>query len=196
SSMEDAALAVLLPLVSEPAAGGAEKIMPVNGAAAFKRKWDVMKGSQNNLMPDASLKYAEVTICGPTTQALSSGSGEVDFDDPALGGAADWQKSESTKLRVQVTFNYRMAIPFANMVIHRAARDQDLPYVLRMVNTPGGASYVPLVEKANQYTQIAKDKKIYIMPIRATYTMRMQSAIFVNQAPIPSDNLCIFPFHQ
>jgi hypothetical protein len=153
-----------------------------------------MRGSQNNQMPDASLKYAEVTICGPVSGSLSASNGEVDFDNPEKGGSDDWQESETTKLRIQVTFNYRMAIPFANMVIHRAARNQELPAVLRLVNTPGGATYQPLVAAINKYTQIAEDKKVYIMPIRATYTMRMQSAIFVNQAPIPGSNLCIFPF--
>jgi hypothetical protein len=193
AAMEDAALAVLLPMASQSVYGGAETIRPANGAANFGRKWNDLAISGNNQMPDVGLKYAEVTICGPLRGDVPGGSGEVDFDDPSVASSADWQRSERTKLRVQVTFNYRMPIPFANMVIHRASRNRELPYVLRLNNQ--GPTQSMVGERIDLYSRIADGTGVYVLPIRATYTMRMQSNLYVNQAPLPDDNQCVFTFH-
>src|SRR5690349_5111099 len=70
--MERAALAVLLPLLSARAPGndGIEYIRPVGSASEFQTKWNEVLQNQ---MPGTSLKYADVTICGPTKEDIPGG---------------------------------------------------------------------------------------------------------------------------
>jgi hypothetical protein len=186
--MRSAALAVLLPLVSEDRGGG-EYIKSVTSASDFSAKWK-WDGVKTNKMPEARLPYVDVTICGPLSGDLRpSDKDEVNFDDPDWSVAyGEWKKSELTKLRIQVTFNYRMPIPFANQVIHAASRNRDLPSVLRM-SDPKTRRPV----KNDVYNQLAEDG-LYILPIRATYTMRMQSNLFPGIKPLPKSNACVFAF--
>src|SRR5262249_48309188 len=128
SVMERAALAVLLPLLSQDSGGG-EFIKTINNASDFQEKWQ-WPGITSNSMPDTGIPYAEVTICGPSTKEVSGT--ELDFDDPRTAASVDWQASHRTKLRIQVTLNYRMPIPFANWVIHAAAFNRDIPWLMRM----------------------------------------------------------------
>jgi hypothetical protein len=182
--MERAALAVMLPLVSEDRSGG-EYIQTINSAADFKTKWSTQGVTQNE-MPDAKMKYIEVVTCGPL-QGDAGGKKELDFDDPNIAGQAGWKESQRTKLRVQATFNYRMPIPFANWVIHAAAMNKEVPWVLRMgkKNTaPTGFEH----SRYAKYKSAASDGH-YILPIRAAYTMRMQSNIYVSQ--LPESNECL-----
>jgi hypothetical protein len=179
--MERAALAVLLPLVSEDRSGG-EFIQSINSASDFQTKWTTA-GVLANTMLDTGLKYVEVTTCGPTTAELGGSARELDFDDPQVAASDDWQRSNRTKLRIQVTFNYRMPIPFANWVIHKAAMNREIPMLMRM-GKPGmrpsqiGAQYAA-----------AADAGVFVLPIRAAYTMRMQSNLYVSQ--LPGSNACL-----
>src|SRR6185503_14295061 len=113
-----------------PVSGGAETIRPTNGASAYLQKLSRPE-YQTNRMPDTGLEYVELTICGPLKNDMG-GKDEVDFDDPAFAARSQWQQSEATKLRVQVTFNYRMPIPFANWVIHKISLNQELPWVIAL----------------------------------------------------------------
>ncbi|MFP2933995.1 TadE/TadG family type IV pilus assembly protein, partial [Pyxidicoccus sp. 3LG] len=113
--MERAAVAVLLPLVSR-GSNGAETLKTINSASDFQAKWG-WDGVKDNMMSDAQVPFAQVVICGPLSSELPGGAREVDFDDPAMTASEDWAQGQRTKLRIQVTFNYRMPIPFANMVI-------------------------------------------------------------------------------
>ncbi|WP_306817976.1 TadE/TadG family type IV pilus assembly protein [Archangium lipolyticum] len=193
--MERAAVAVLLPMVSQDRGGG-EYIKSINSASDFKAKWS-WNGVLTNKMPDANLKFAKVTVCGPLKKEFSGSAKEVDFDDPefSTGGYEEWQKGQRTKLRIQVTFNYRMPIPFANWVIHATARNREVPELLRM-GKPEGAER-SLARKAglsgDPYADAAR-KGLYIMPIRATYTMRMQSNLYLTKNGLPEENKCIFTF--
>ncbi|WP_426749164.1 TadE/TadG family type IV pilus assembly protein [Myxococcus sp. Y35] len=191
--MEKAALAVLLPLLSVPS--GVENrahIPPVGSAAEFQRKWQDLRG---NRIPSTSLKHAEVTICGPTQGDVGGGGPELDFDDPRNTAPTGWRASHRTKLRVQVTFNYRMIIPFADWVIYQASRNRDVPALMRMRGKDA-----PVEESADRrdrseaQLEEAAAQRIYIAPIRATYTMRMQSNFFLNRAALPRSNECVFPF--
>lgn len=186
--MERAALAVLLPLVSQDNGGG-EYIKSVTSASDFSSKW-AWPGVLTNRMPDAGLKYAEVTICGPLKNEFPGGQQEVDFDDPAIASSDDWQKGQRTKLRIQVTFNYRMPIPFANVVIHAISRNRAIPSVLRMSSdsSPKGP------ERHDVYNMLARARSLYILPIRATYTMRMQSNFSLRDNTLPTSNRCVFMF--
>jgi hypothetical protein len=189
--MERAALAVLLPVLSRSNGGGAEHVRSVLGPGDFEAKW-AWPEVRANQMPDADMKLVEVTICGPWRGDFSSSAREIDFDDPAMAtaGREDWQKGQRTKLRIQVTLNYRMPIPFANRIIHSAAWARTIPEVLLM-----GTSDSPPPRKAwfEPYLRAA-DKGLYIHPIRATYTMRMQSNFLPGTHPLPESNACIFAF--
>lgn len=176
--MEFAALAVLLPLVSQDRSG-AEYIQTLGNASDFQEKWSTA-GIITNQMPDLGMKYVEVMTCGPSTKEVSGQ--EVDFDDPEVAASDEWLRSHRTKLRIQVTFNYRMPIPFANMVIHAAAMNRELPWVLRL-----GKPTTSTHGYENKY-EASADEGIYVLPIRAAYTMRMQSNLYVSQ--LPSSNEC------
>ncbi|RJS16510.1 pilus assembly protein [Corallococcus sp. H22C18031201] len=190
AQMEKAALGVLLPMLSK-SSGGAEYIKTVTSGTDFAAKFTWPEVNRN-LMPDTGMKYAVVTICGPTTQTAGlSGGGEYDFDDPKNTANDDWDQGQRTKLRVQVTFNYRMPIPFADMVLFNLARARELPSVLRLGKTPQKER---AFKKFEQYDAAARNRH-YILPIRATYTMRMQSNFFLSKNPLPKDNECVFTWN-
>jgi hypothetical protein len=187
--MERAALAVMLPLVSEDRSGG-EYIKSINSASDFTAKWNAA-GVAKNEMPDAKMKYVEIMTCGPLKKD-AGGKEELDFDDPKVAGSAGWRESQRTKLRVQATFNYRMPIPFANWVIHAAALNKEVPWVLRMGKSDGKPSSFEKDDegkKRHQKYREAASAGHYILPIRAAYTMRMQSNIYVSQ--LPESNECL-----
>jgi hypothetical protein len=191
--MERAALAVLLPMVSRDTGGG-EHIKPVHQAEDFAAKWRWPEVSANR-MREADLPYVHVTICGPTSQEFPSNVREVPFDAPAYTVNQDWQQGQRTKLRVQVTFNYRMPIPFANQVIWFAARNREVPLVLRMGKAEGPERPLKDARGGDTYSRLA-DHGVYVQPIRATYTMRMQSNFLPRKAghALPEKNSCVFPF--
>ncbi|MCP3137497.1 TadE family protein [Pyxidicoccus xibeiensis] len=188
--MERAALAALLPLVSRDAGNGVEHIQPVDGAERFLAKWRQWQEVRENVMP-GGLPVAEVTVCGPLARDMPTGVDQVDFDDPRWAGASGWHESMRTKLRVQVTFNYRMPIPFANMVIYSIAHHRSVPSMLRL-ERPRRASDPPASPQA-AYDALASNG-VYVLPIRATYTLRMQSNLFPRQDSLPEKNRCVFPF--
>lgn len=186
--MERAALAVLMPMLSRDI-GGVEQIKPVLSDADYREK-RLWSGIRNNLIPESgSLKYAEVTICNPVQEQMM-GRNELDFDDPDVAASSDWRDSQRTKLVVQVTFNYRMPIPFANMIIHRIASGQEVAWIMRM----GEGTVLPA--RNDEYARLAREQKLYVLPIRANYAMRMQSNIYVTRAPIPQRNECVIPFNK
>ncbi len=179
--MERAALAVLLPLASEGRNGG-EFIQPLTRAEDFQRKWSGRRLSDNQ-MADADFPYAEVTLCGPVRKDAPGGMREVDFDDPGLASDKEWRRSQRTKLRIQLTLYYRMPIPFANQLIHAIALHKEIPWVMRM------GSRDPRPHQLQQRYDEAASRGIYILPIRAAYTMRMQSNLHVSQ--LPEANECL-----
>jgi hypothetical protein len=176
ADMERAALAVMLPLVSEDRGGG-EYIQSITSASDFNQKWTKAK---DNKMKDMNMPYVQVMTCGPSKKEVSGK--EVDFDDPAIAGATDWKASHQTKLRIQVTFNYRMPIPFANWVIHAAAMNRDVPLVMRLGKPE---------TNTNRFEGKYKDTSqgVYVLPIRAAYTMRMQSNVYTTE--LPEKNECL-----
>jgi len=197
--MEAAALAVLLPILSTRSGGpkGAEYVRPVGSGQEFTEKWNELR---NNQMQGIGLKYAEVTICGPSKEEISGGE-EFDFDLPDNVSSEDgWRANHRTKLRIQVTLNFRLVVPFADWVIYQSARAREIPMMLRMGKLKDeerqktqGRKFGGAATGESPY-ETAAGQGIYIMPIRATYNMRMQSSIFMNQAPIPEKNECILPF--
>lgn len=190
SKMQYAATAALLPVIAHRGSG-ADYVPKTAGAASFLQKWITTNMMQGRMIDYPALRYAEVQTCGPLKNEVGGGK-EVDFDDPkvhwgAPGSAPNWTNSKINKLRVQVTLNYRMIIPFANVVIHGIFTNMGTNPVLHLGKTgrnPGGL-------KNTDYL-VPRMMGLYIIPIRATYTMRMQSNIFTDQ--LPTENKCKFTF--
>jgi len=192
--MERAALAVLLPLVSRDTGGG-EYIQPTHAAGDFSSKWNWSQVLTNR-MDEADLPHVQVTICGPLQRNFPGNPREVNFDAPAYAVSTDWEQGQRTKLRIQVTFNYRLPIPFANWVIFNAARQREVPWLMRMGKAKGAERSFQDARGRDLYSGLA-ERGIYAHPIRATYTMRMQSNFLPQKAgyELPERNLCVFPFH-
>lgn len=191
--MERAALAVLLPMVSRDTGGG-ESIKPTHAAEDFSSKWNWSQVLANK-MDEADLPYVQVTICGPVKGNFPGNPREVNFDAPAYAVNDDWEKGQRTKLRIQVTFNYRLPIPFANWVIWNAARNREVPWLMRMGKAKGEQRTFQDARGQDLYAGLA-ERGIYAHPIRATYTMRMQSNFLPQKAghELPQENKCVFPF--
>jgi hypothetical protein len=204
--MERAAVAVLLPMISFQR-DGIEKVMPVKDAWSYAEKVELVRF---NHMIEGELPYAEVKICGPTktnaklttgidSVAQKAGS-EVQFDAPMNVSEMDWKSSERTKLRVEVTFNYRLPIPFANMLIYwivRGQEDADLLWTIKLGEEQTKLKNDLLTERA-QYDLMAHAHLGYVLPIRATYSMRMMSDLYPDKSgfELPSSNTCEIPFKK
>lgn len=192
--MERAALAVLLPMISR-GSNGTEHMMTVNSPSDFQQKW-MWQEVLTNQITSTSIPYAKVTICGPLSGDLGAASGEVDFDNPEkITSSGDWKDSQRSKLRIQLTFNYRMVIPFADLVIYNIARARELPYVIRL-GLDGDTTRKEYLSKDMGAYDAAADQKVYVIPIRATYTMRMQSNLYLGKNKLPGSNTCLFSFQD
>jgi hypothetical protein len=196
--MTNAATAALLPMISWQR-NGVEKIMPVSSATKYVEK---MLAVRALALADAPV---EVTICGPVKKNVRSttgidpvakrNTGEVQFDAPMQIDKSDWLSFDRTKLRIEVTFNYRMPIPFANMIIYQIARGQenaDLMLITRL----GDKGLHKLHEARLRYDAMARAGLGYTLPIRASYTMRMMSDLYPDKSgyALPTENLCHFSF--
>jgi len=164
------------------------------------------------------LEQVKVVICGPVRGDLDNSStdpigdwdqqavhgtgspNEIDFDDPYIstengepivaGGAMarTMRYAARTKLRIQIQFNYRMPIPFANWVIARSYTGMQLPMVLRM-----GLERNPLPPVKMKYLKVADavEQGVYVVPINVNYAMRMQSNFFMQRNRLPASNECV-----
>lgn len=137
--------------------------------------------------PRKALKQA-----GPTNQAPppdpddpdpTGGGGQPQQQTPGVspGQNSDWKSFNATKLQIQVTVFYRMYIPFANWMVWRLAsgKEQGSPKKMRWLgwkDDPGRATTrTHSVDTLNnQLISLANNRK-YVMPIRTSYAMRMQS---------------------
>lgn len=198
--MTNAALAVLLPVVGYKAGGGGEAYNRTRDSSDLKSAWDRMKDNEHK--DGDSLKVVDVRVCNPTSETL--GGDSVDFDDPAIMNAAgSWQQLDKGKLSVQVTFNYRLVIPFVNMVIWNITRADQVSTQLLQVTRLGTDKngQIQGIRKINSTKTTSDDSKIddlgkngkYFLPIRAAFAMRMQSN-FLSKFPLPSKNDCVINF--
>jgi hypothetical protein len=197
SMMEAAALAALLPIVARTVSGGETfiKTTDAGGAkTAFQQFWD---GSKVKNHEGTSLPVLTITICNPTSSTAETG----DWDFPS-GDVSNWETNDKTKLTVQVLFNYRLVIPFANMVLWRITRGEENAEMLRVTrlgaqtlpgNIKARGNVAATTKLAGAYTSAA-DNNIYVIPIRANWNMRMQSNFLPSKYPLPSENLCGIPF--
>jgi hypothetical protein len=197
--MENSALAAVLPMVAPLTR---QTVFHIEDAQSFLTSFVEAKATA------ALLKPAEVEICTPTREHLGNGGGGqqgVSFDDPAVvnveGG--DWKAFDKTRLSVQVTFNYRMPIPFANMMLFWIAMGEEQQHenlmMVTRTNTGNNEQHqensVGNTDRTSTYRMLAS-AGIYVVPIRASWSMRMQSDLFPDQGccEIPQENKCKIPF--
>ena len=136
-------------------------------------------------------KIVSVEIISPKMGNFGGALGgkEIEFDNIREGDEG-WRKS--TRLSIQVTYLYTMRIPFANRIIHTAyiagQVGQELygavwnPQMAEGETGLRNVSPVDLSGRGDSLTQQLwqaaqgnSDKAVFMIPLRATYTMRMQS---------------------
>lgn len=178
-AMEAVAVAVALPLLSDPGGGmhGLSKSYD-SDTWALKYKHAAFRTNQ---MTGLELKFASVEIKAPTRCELPLLEGEandvfgekfVPFDLVTTGG-----RGILTKLRIELTINLPMIIPFANMVIFSFWRGANaLPFVNRKPTAPVADAAVDGYDRARQ-------AGVYVLPIRAQYAMKMHSDFPLSALP-------------
>ncbi len=199
--MVAAALAVLVPTISK----SSHAVHRTLSATDFTSSFNDVK---NNKMPeDGQTPYVEIMVCSPNKELLESSGDELDFDSEAAisheemrgstsPGEAGWKGFDKGRLAIQVTYNYRMVIPFADMILYRifmAQERTDLMWTFRL------GKQDPQVEQqrklAEKYDSLA-NRGTYVFPIRANFLMRMQSSLFPDQSghELPQKNECVLRF--
>ena len=201
--MEKAAVAVLLPVIGHTVQGG-EAYSKTNDPATIGKAWTLLR---DNVHPGTGLKIVHVRICNPTSQSLQgvSGGSSIDFDDMDKMNAAkdeSWQELDKGKLIIQLTLNYRMVIPFANMVLWNITRADEIGKGLVETVRLGPANKaVAGVSQKNAFDAdvdpYAAQHK-YFLPMRMSFGMRMQSNFFPgkNGFDLPSTNDCVITFKK
>jgi hypothetical protein len=229
SAMERAAMQVLLPMVVLGAPSTGEHHLVFSPSpVAYKARWDEVASGRAgpeyhfrdpHRPADRRGRILDVIICNPS--GAIQGNHE-NFDSPfttqtngsAGGGWGRWNKSW---LAVQVSFYYRMPIPFANSVLWHLARgdeDRGTMEVLRMerhgapppaggpagppltMDLPGGRDPLSLA-----HFDDPASSKIFILPLRASYGLRMHSNFLgernnqntPDDFKLPISNRCITP---
>ena len=126
-------------------------------------------------------RLVEVTIVNPTLSDFGTRGREIEFDK--------FENRAQTRLSIKITYMYMMRVPFANWIIHQAwiagaAGKQLYGAIWNPQETIGETGFTsvapataptffmdPKVATAAKLAQAG----VYMVPITATYTMRMQS---------------------
>ncbi|GMU60149.1 MAG: hypothetical protein AMXMBFR34_19120 [Myxococcaceae bacterium] len=182
AAMEKAALAVLLPMSGRRAGQSFFKASPGD----FASSWAKAK-SMDQANSDSS-KLLDLTICNPT------GSYTDDFDNPAgaLGrDADDWQQANRGRLSIQLTFYYQLVIPFVNGVLWHIVAGTEKTELMRTLRlSPKTPKWMASGSGRTVHSFSGPaNANIYILPIRASWSMRMQSN-YLSKYPLPSKNEC------
>jgi hypothetical protein len=143
-------------------------------------------------------QVVEVTILNPTRDAFGDGE-ELDFDDIGTDETAASLRA-ANRLTIEVRYLYIMRVPFANWVIHHAWLSQRAGISLygAIWNPQGGepgATGLSAEDFEVTYGEISRGLRgddpvirqvaragssgAYVIPLYATYTMRMQSNLFL-----------------
>lgn len=217
--MEKAAMAVLLPMVGRDT--DYSGLYKTDSAGNYATGW----AAQKNLTVTNGVSMVEVTVCNPTSGMFDSskdfddpkavsgalpkdttnsgdgsdsdGSEDPPPDPPPAPQLLDWKGFDSSKLMVQVTFYYRMFVPFANGVLWwmvYGQENRELLRTLRVGEKPtthrGGLNGKDTTQELYDLAQAGK----YILPIRASYAVRMMSN--VKAGTLPSRNHCQVPWKK
>jgi hypothetical protein len=200
--MERAALAVLLPTIKQ---SGSPVVFNTQQASDYAMAFPQV--ANNRMLEDGSTKFVEVMVCIPNMEILANGKDEYDFDAEDQVGTTSgrgsssldqqsWKDFDRGRLSIQLTYNYRMIIPFADMMLYLIFTGQeaaDLMFTIRIPDDDPAA--VRTRQSIRRLNQLAA-RGIYVMPIRANYVMRMQSSLFPGQDghKIPQKNECVLRF--
>jgi hypothetical protein len=189
--MRRAALSVLLPLTTGQ--GRDPLVKNVNGSNKYLSAYNDVVRSRSGT--DNGVDIAKITICNPTSRDVGP---NVDFDDPNEtgdeGNDPSWAKFMRTRLAVQVTFNYRLVIPFVNGVLWWVVHGKENLDLLRVLRFSRQQRPLNTYLEAEQgLTDLARQGK-YILPIRTNYSMRMFSNFKAGQ--LPSSNECVIPWKR
>ncbi len=194
SAMKRAALAILLPMTGKRTnMGGGQGMYYKATAGSFAGSWAMAKQNVDN---DDAIR---LHVCDPT------GNITGDFDDPdgQMGPGGGWSDQNRGRLAIQITNNQEMVIPFANAVIFYilvAQEKAELYKVLRM--RPEGdkrhKDWLSTRNAANGESRTIKKFEglaaagTYIIPMRAGWSMRMQSNYLTTNADfkLPQQNFC------
>ncbi len=190
-AMKKAARNVLVPVMAQGLTKATSGVFSTNNGGKYAIAYNKIGITYAGLSP------VDVKICAPLNT-----SSTADFDDPKQFGAdvkynstksIDWQESDKTKLAIQLTTNFRLSIPFVNGLIFWAAYIGDG----RQTTAAQAIHLASKNELARTKTPdairlgLAKTSQVYVMPIRASYAMRMQSNF---DKTTPSQNDCVIPF--
>jgi hypothetical protein len=129
-------------------------------------------------------------------------------DEEETGGGDDetsWRQFDGNKLMAQVTLYYRLNIPFANWMIFRIAYAEEksasfekmrwVAYDKNMARASNSGGRGNGRDSAqDQRLKSAADNRRYLMPIRASYAMRMQSNLVARD--LPNRNDCKIPWRK
>ena len=128
----------------------------------------------------SGMRFVQVEILNPTKGDFGNRGREITFDDP--------KNIKQTRLSIQVQYLYMMRVPFANMIIHQAwlagAAGKQLYGAIwnpqEKKKETGFRSDNPLTSNTfydPTMTAVSKlaSAGVYMVPIKTTYTMRMQS---------------------
>ena len=180
--MEAAAVAAMLPILSYDN-GGAEVLSRTDSASNWARKYLKPGFKMNRMMDIPTLKYAEIIICGPVKSEVQSltytaeGKQYVPFDNPEVAGGS----GAKTKLRVELTLNYRLIIPFADWVIYRMWKGRAISEDLHLDMGGHGPGF-----SFDKY-EMAAMVGVHIIPIRAQYAMKLHSDVPIDRFPKGND---------
>ena len=189
--MKNAAIAVLLPILTngQDSNGGQQPIYKVYNVSSADKYRDAYSEAQPNNPPWG--KLVDVAICSPTGTKATG-----DFDKPDTNPDG-WETWDHTKLAIQVTTYMPLYIPYANAFVWWAARGEDAQVAqtmatLRMSSSGAANDFVRNKKSTNNYSNVKHitdfetnaQSGTYILPVRASYAMRMQSQ-FTNDAKIP-----------
>ena len=177
--------------------GGASSIRDQLLSSAAGWADQALQSAVKSALGGSDLTMVKVQILSPTmgdfgtVYAAGTGAGsnfEIDFDTVRAGSA--WR--QSTRLSIEVRYLYMMRIPFANWIIHQAWRAHRagvrLYGAVHAAHTDSAQSSI-FSQKIGGRNQIISGMPtnletvlgnlasagVYLVPLRAQYTMRMQS---------------------
>lgn len=166
---------------------------PTRGDQRTARQAGYAPDGSNNAGPRGTAAYAQ-----PYNSFGTNVQQTVGFDIPDTQAGSNYELFEMTRLAIQVQLNYRMPIPFANMMLFYIFENTMNANLRRITRTGQATGYVPQPwtqrgSGQNARRVIAMVRNEYIIPIRATYAMRMQSDLFLNNNDLPAQNDCVIP---
>jgi len=169
--------------------GNAETMRNTVVAQAATWADGALQGAIRGALGGKDIRMVQVEILNPrqTNFDVVNRDTEIRFD--SIKGNSGWRRS--TQLTIQVRYLYMMKIPFANWIIHSAWRAHRAGIALygAVYNPHTNAGDSSMFSKGGQRPDLVGssnldkvlaalangDPAVYLVPLRAQYTMRMQS---------------------